>query len=239
MVQVYIKDWNENRGDLSSPRMVLSVQIASGTVTIAGSSVKSIHCAVEYVRPAVTENDLALHISRANYQLKESIDYAPVYCDNPIVSLDHLNHENKYDLGVDNNAENPIIRTIDKNNGPTIDRANNPNSHLPLTVVDNFEVYWTDDEQYYLVIGTLRNESGKHDIIYDDGESETKNMATKTWLSISTMRARTAALIKIDSNTPAVLQEILGILGKLPLMLHQAQKFTHYVRFNAFSLEEA
>ena len=59
-VQVFMKHQNEKRGKWSSPKPVLSYDRKSGTVILPGKNGLKINTAIEYIRLAVTENDLEI-----------------------------------------------------------------------------------------------------------------------------------------------------------------------------------
>ena len=78
LFQVYIKLQHEKHGKSSNPKPVISYDKMSGTITVPGQNGKKLTAAVEDIRFAITDNELALKYQEANdimaTALNESID---------------------------------------------------------------------------------------------------------------------------------------------------------------------
>lgn len=74
LVQIYVKRDKEKRGKWFSPRTVLSFDKIAGIVTVDGAAGKTISAGVEDVRPAICNEEFALHVQEAIDCLDQSLD---------------------------------------------------------------------------------------------------------------------------------------------------------------------
>ena len=123
LVQVFIKLQHEKRGKWTSAKPVLSYEKASGIVTVPGQNGKKIKAAVEDVRFAISDDELAVKYQEAidvlDSCLSDSVDDLP-------------EQEMVLDLTEAEPGDNEEI-------GPTHN----------IEVGDRVEVYWSGDDEYY------------------------------------------------------------------------------------------
>lgn len=74
MVEVFIELPNQKRGSWSSPRTVLDVDISSDTVSVSGSKGHSVKAALEDVRIAISDDNVAQILCEANDSLDRGLD---------------------------------------------------------------------------------------------------------------------------------------------------------------------
>ena len=128
-------------------KSVLSYDKQSGTVTVPGQNGRTIKSAVEDVRFAITNNELALNYQEASDIMDTALDE----------SIDSLNKDTleKIDDCVSITETNELVPTHE------------------LRVGDKIEVYWPLDDQYYPgSVVEYSEATGKHLISYDDAQVE-------------------------------------------------------------------
>lgn len=162
LVEVFIKRQHEKRGKWSPPRVVLSYDPSSRTITVPGSHGKTISSAIEDTRFAIQDNPLAI-------QIQQSIDQIDA-------ELEHV---------TDCTDENPDAdeREFEHDKSPPFHHEYSTSEcepSLPRTG-DCVDIFWPLDNSYYS--GTVQSidEDGKHNIEYDDGEDEVLYMREETW----------------------------------------------------------
>lgn len=234
LVQVYYKDRSERRGKWSSPRTVLSFDPVSGIVSIPGSNGSPIHAAVEDVRHAVTEDELAVHVTESIDQINSEIDAA--ITDSSALPDTSPSISNTDLVGTGYNPD--FDNDDDDTNAMEYNNIENAAAPLPL-VGDHIVVLWPEDNLYYPGVITSINDIGQHVTNYDDGDREELNMCNETWRSDSTLNANATSLPSLKSNVQGVLKDILDTLGNKPFMRHHAQSFPQYVLYNAYEAEES
>ncbi len=225
-VQVFFKRDHEKRGSWSAPRTVLSYDHSSRTVTVPGKNGRTVSAAVEDVRAALPENDLAKSI-------QESIDTLDACVDNAI----------------DDVCTESIPSTKNENQSYD-DQFDNDDAIVPV-VGDTIDVWWPLDKQFYR--GTISEyfpDDLSHSVKYDDGDVERLKLHGETWrpAAIPESNAGNTPMhvneIQLQPGTELTSKEKEDVQlyfdrfqGK-EFLLNQAQALPTHVTRNAYMREE-
>lgn len=221
MVQVFIKRDHEKRGKWTSPKLVLSYDKSSGIVTVPGTSGHTIKAAIEDVRLAITNSDLATSIQEAMDTLTLVVDNA---IDDTItektINLEERNDEHAKDWASDSDE--------DGNGGLT---------PLPATG-DSVEVYWPLDKAFYpAVISSVAPDTEHRVVHYHDGEVETLDTSQETWL-YSKNDTLSASVTELTSNSEETLSTFKNRFGFKDFLMYQAEGLPSYILWNAYNAKE-
>lgn len=74
MVQIFVKAHHEKRGKWSQNMLVLAYDITNRTVTVPGSKGRTVSAAIEDIRTAVCENELATAVPDAINEIDRNVD---------------------------------------------------------------------------------------------------------------------------------------------------------------------
>ena len=147
LVQVFIKLQHEKRGTWSSAKPVLAYDKKISVVTIPVGNGRKINAAVEDVRFAITDYELAIKYQAANDQLNSVLDTW-------IYSISNES-KNEDDDDTKNSEPEELSTTHD------------------LCFGDKIEVYWPlDDKLYPGSTSEYEENTGKHIIAYGNGQNE-------------------------------------------------------------------
>jgi len=241
MVEVFIKKQHEKRGSWTAPKLVLSYDHPSRTVTVPGARGKTIAAAVEDVRHAVLENDIATAIQDAIDSLDCSLDIA---ISGTAPSSNDTEPDDDQDSGT--NACNDHDGDAPASGEENFDLST-PSVLSKPEVGDHIEVYWPLDDKYYGgKVAGYNNDTDKHDVTYDDGEKECLNLSTEQWRFANTSDEDALANNDIELAPGSELTSIeaeavdryFQVFGNKDFMLHQAQGLPPFVTQNAYMAEE-
>ena len=174
------------------------------------SNGRKINAAVEDVRFAITNDELAIKYKEANDQLNSVLDTS-------IYSIP---------AGSGNEDDDDTTNTEPEELGTTRD----------LCVGDEIEVYWPLDNKFYTGSITEYNENtGKLIIAYDDGQNENLNMKHETWRILNTNQVSISDITSINNEA---LKEYFQTFPHKEFMMHQAQGLLPHPVWNAYNDEE-
>lgn len=148
LVQVFVQSGNEKRGTWSSPRQVLSIYTQARSVIVPGRAGISVCAAMEDVRAALDENELANAIQDSIDQL--DFNLAPELDDGTATNderphqtePDPENHPPKLKSGKVNNPSCPKLVIESLCNGP-LNTSTSPELSTPSTKIDNTKLITT------------------------------------------------------------------------------------------------
>ena len=222
MFEIYIKRQHEKRGKWSSPRVVLSYDPSSRTITVPGAHEKTISSAIEDTRFAIQDDPFAI-------QIQQSIDQLDTDLEN-VIDCKAVNR-NTDDCDYENNDETAFHHQYSTSDcDPELPQAG-----------DCVDVFWPLDNSYYSGTFQSIDEDGRHNIEYDDGEDEVLDMTDGTWrfsTGNTTSSSVSAQSSQFSSIEPVVLQEMQNHFGNKSFMRHQAQGFPQFALVNAYNAEE-
>ena len=209
LVQVFIKLQHEKRGKWTSAKPVLSYDKASGIVTVPGQNSKTIKAAVEDVRFAISDDELAV-----KYQ--EAIDALDIALDDSVdVIADDTNAQRS--LTEPENYDDDEI-------GPT--HAGQVGG-----------IYWSGDYEYYPgTVDSYDPDSGNHKINYNDGDRETIDTENHQSHVISISQAIISDLSEFHAQ---VLESYFKTFGHKEFMLHHAEGLPPHTVWKAYQEEES
>jgi len=217
MVEVFIKREKEKRGKWSAPKPVLEFDPMSGIVVVPGTSGKKISAAVEDVRIAGKDNNLA-------QKIQEAIDSVNMTLD---IALDNMNDGNQ------SSSEQPFSAPseTEEDSGPFM-------SLLP-SIGDNLEIYWPLEKQYYPgTVVSIDADTEKFNIDYDDGDKETLDLTNQVW-RYQGSEALHGNIAELRSNETEDLQKYYDFFAHKEFMAHQAEGLPRYLLWNAYNDEES
>ena len=179
-------------------------------MTVPGQNRKKITVAVEDIRFATTENELALKYQKANdimdTALNESIDSITMDAGNP--------------------TDDSVSSTEPDELGPTRE----------LKIGDKIEVYWPLDDQYYPgSVSEYAEATGKHRIAYDDGQVENLKMDEENWRILTTNQVTIPDIASIHNEA---LQQYFKTFAHKEFMLHQVEGLPPHPVWNAYQEEQ-
>ena len=224
LVQIYIKEQHAKRGNWSSPKVVLSIDKPSGTITVPGRKGRTVKAAVEDVRLAVTEDKFAQKVQESIDTLDRSIDE----CIDEICSDDAANGESNDDTQF--NTDND-------------DQSDNEQLTKLPTVGDSIDVYWPEDDLFYPgKVSKIDEIENSYKIDYYDGDQETLNLKNEIWKFTSdTALCSNYVQMKnqeVQSMEQSILQNYVKAFGHRDFMSYQAQGLEFFPLKNAYVKEE-
>ncbi len=258
MVQIYAKDGNAKYGKWLSARPVISIDTQAGSVTVPGSSGKTITAAFEDTRHAIIDDNLASIISESIDKIDDSIDDL---LDGPQYEVDEENkldytYKSGFDADFSDINEN-ITTSINEDdseaqakNADNISSGANDDQSSGHTLTneempqpkegDRIQVFWPLDNRYYTGTVSKIGRLGKVNVTYDDGEKETLKLENETWKYDSNDASCSNANImpRLQSNTKEVLQQIMRDLGNRSFLLHHASGYDQFPLVKAYKEEE-
>ena len=218
-VQIFIKLPNEKRGKWSGSRPVLSYDISSGIVTVPGSRGRTISAAIEDVRHAIVDNDLAQKIQEAIDQLSIEV-------------------ENSLDTDTD-------TRQLDTNAEISMEDCSDYDDHgderlTPLPKIgDSIEVLWPLDNEFYPgVVTAIDGGNDYRTVHYKDGDIEKLNMTQETWRYTDPDPA-SASTVELTSNYDNVIKMFYKRFGHKDFLAYQAEGLPSFPLINAYVDEES
>jgi len=234
LVQVFIKQGKEKRGKWSSDKPVLSYDDESRSVTVPGASGRKIVAAVEDVRPAIEKDSFAIAVQESIDELENSVE----------TELGNL-------VGIEDSKEDKNFSEDAESN----DDKNMSDDELGLTnsgpsVGDKVQVYWPLDNTYYSgSLVSYNHETGKHHVLYDDGQEEDCNFKDEVWKPLdeseispnSTLSSNEVLLTpgtELSSVEKETIESYYDLFGSKEFLLHHAQGLPSFVTVNAYKKEE-
>ena len=233
LVQVFIKKQNQKRGKWSQNKPVLAYDFPNRTITVPGSNGRKICAAIEDVRPAIRDNELAAAVQDAIDEMDRNLDEV----------VEEIVEIRKGDDEQDSNQDD--IR----NHQEPDDEIDCIGTNLP-NVGDQIEVYWPLDKSFYG--GTVEDydeQIGKHSVKYFDGDEEHLNLQDEVWNRVEDENAQDGGRIEaaeveltpgqeLQSSERELIKKYFEAFGHAEFMLHQAQGLPPFATRNAYEKEE-
>ena len=240
MVEVFVKHSNEKRGKWSSPKTVLSYDHNTRTVVLPGRNGRTIQAAIEDIRPSLSDNTLAVSIKDLMDDLDDEID-------NEIESV--TNDTGKYPSKSKHDANFDLSEGQANAQVEPIENTNSEIQGKSIAVGDKLSVYWPDDKQYYSgTVSRYFSRSGKHKILYDDGQSETLDMTKEIWKhddsigetnGISANEIQVVPGKELTSHEKDATDQYHDRFKSKEFFLSEAQDLPSFVTQNAYEREQS
>lgn len=225
-VQVFFKAQFDKRGKWSSPRIVLSYNKNTGTVTVPGKNSRKIQATVEDLRLALPENSLSNTIKEGIDTIARSLDEC----------MDTVSVDDDARVSVFGNEIKCTDDEFEIGNGKDDDRL------LPApSVGDNIEVHWPlDDTLYPATVASIDYDDNKVNIDYTDGQKESLNMTDEVWRYTETTTVNNVQIPEraVKSSKQDVLGRFITEFGHKEFMQFQAQGLPSFPLSNAYKEEE-
>lgn len=241
MIEVYHKTGMKKKGVWSTPKIVLSVDHDSRSVTVPGRAGKRSTVALEDIRKALPENSFEETIQLSLDKLEESIE------DELLETSENENIKWDYENDDDSSQSNEIqIATEDADfsgNGPIIDSEQSKK----VARGDHIEVFWPLDDTYYSGVVKHLHQNGEVTVLYNDGAKERLQMDKEIWKHCCNAATANAVGAKdkessseytVKNMEPYELQRMYNFFGNKPFLRFQAQGFEQYVITSAYKQEE-
>lgn len=246
---------------------MLNVDNSNGFGIVPGACSHNIKAAFENICPSIEYDSFAQRIRDSNNCLNRQIDVASDHQpenlssqleamptkDDPsddtnltspidIPSANDLNTSVKHACGSDDAALDQLHNIND--GGTAVAQQAQPNATEILmpkhSTSDNVEAFWPMENVFYTGI-IAEEQEGTKNVIYDDGQIETLDFANETMrlASSANIMSISPTSIRLESDTPAVMETILNYFRNRPFLKYQAQVIPSYLLFNAYTAEDA
>jgi len=233
LVQVYIKTDKQKRGTWSGVKPVLSFDAESRSVTVPGSSGRTICAAMEDVRLALETDGFANAVRDAcdtmDIVLEDALKITTEGCDS---SADQADEEDALP-----NADQTFYDGDD-------DIESLFGNGVPC-VGDRIQVYWPEEQTFFPgKVAELNEENGKHHIIYDDGDVEDIFLKDEVWKladSTAIVNANKVDLLpgtELSSIEKSVVDQYWNLFRSKEFLIWDAQGLPRFITHNAYRKEE-
>ena len=247
MIEVYHKTGMNKKGIWSTPKIVLSVDYESRTVTVPGRAGKRSTVAVKDIRMALTENSFEESIQLSLDKLDETIEDEISKGSEP-GSDDNSPKNVNIDTNTEMQNQDEMIPKLseDADFSDSCSALEVQDSKIP-TRGDRVQIFWPLDDTYYG--GTIKSmhQNGEVTVLYDDGMKERLEMGNEVWKYDNLATTANTGIIKeaqentetkVEDMEPHELNRMFQFFGNKPFLKFQAQGFEQYILSAAYKKEE-
>ena len=232
LIEVFVRHGKNKKGKWLSPRCVLSIDPRSGSLTVPGSSGRTITAAFEDVRAAMNTDSFATIVQESIDTLEREISDA----------LDQIATDSSADECVSSRDHDEVAAQTDGEVAAQMDSIDDTADNTPVSpsIGDRIDVFWPLDNAFYPGVVT-DIDNGHHQIQYDDGDKETLEISNETWRFSDhdySVQNAVACAVELFSSEQSDLKPMFEHFGNKPFLAYQAQGFPSYMLHNAYHEEE-